>query len=162
MIDESPPAPGYDAFVPLELDPSIVETLRSGDRMLRWRRRIGYGLIGVASVLILLVGGFSISKLSTYEKPETQAVLFFQIARLTIHGLITTASIGFLYQVLRAAERMALPPSYSNNPKVARVLLGVADPIDATAKIVSKLAVALAKATELVNQRPRAQRRLPE
>lgn len=69
-----------------------------------------------------------------------------EIARLGAHALISVAGIFGLYQVLRSAERLALPHWLATrNIELAKVLLGISDPAGASLKLAEKVADAVRK-----------------
>jgi hypothetical protein len=64
----------------------------------------------------------------------------FAFVKAGTHAGITLAAVWFCYQVVRAAERMALPFHWlSSHPDLARALLGVQDPFRAVFRMMKEL-----------------------
>ena len=62
---------------------------------------------------------------------------------MAAHAVMCVALVWFIYQLLRAAERMVLPRHMSNYPEVVRAMLGITSPhgqVQATLKEVAGLA----------------------
>ena len=55
------------------------------------------------------------------------------------HVVIAVALVWFIYQLLRAAERMILPRHLSSDPEVARTLLGINTPQREMARMLKQI-----------------------
>jgi hypothetical protein len=107
------------------------------------RRKVGYWLGGLTIVAIGALGGWSLTELHAMQVPVTWIEEKFAFAVIGGHAVITVALIYFLYQVLRIAERLALPYWWvDKDPSPVRTMLGVRDPVSAVMKITRELASA--------------------
>ncbi|HZH04964.1 MAG TPA: hypothetical protein VEY30_14360 [Myxococcaceae bacterium] len=102
------------------------------------RRLLGYGLGGAAIVGVLGLSLYSYCALSGLKVPTNPWEAQLLWIHAGGHAAIAVGLVYFCYQLLRAAERLALPYWWvSENPDVARVLLGIADPLSSLKKLAS-------------------------
>lgn len=89
---------------------------------------------GIGGLSLLFLGGwlvYSLHALDQAELPTTPLAERVFYIRLAVHAVITLGGIYFLYQVLRAAERLLLPPGVvEKNPQAAALLLGIKSPAE--------------------------------
>jgi len=71
-------------------------------------------------------------------KGETPRLEVFYV-NAAAHVVITVAVVWFIYQLLRAAERMVLPRHLQNDAELARTLLGINSPQREIARTVQQL-----------------------
>lgn len=142
----SPPLP-LPADMEGKKDPQLDEAVKAQNL----RANVGY-LLGLASLLaaaaIIIYSFCSLSKLHLQQATEPGStdsisvhVFYVQVGG---HVLITVAAIWFLYQLLRAAERLALPRAWAQNPEVARAMLGINSPLNEVSGLLTQL-ITLAK-----------------
>lgn len=99
-----------------------------------WRHRVGYAL-GLLSVGLFVVAAVFIFKdLEMLIGEKTAQLSEHQFyAYVAGHACSMVACVWFLYQVLKAAERLMLPRYYidqviGREPTMLRALLGIDDP----------------------------------
>ncbi|MGA9525960.1 MAG: hypothetical protein WBV82_31160 [Myxococcaceae bacterium] len=138
----SPPPPGYEPAATAAHAES-EENLSQYALVLAERRAVGYalGLFGIVGICALLYGSYShierVWALTSQDLPTN--VLKLLMAQLAAYAAVTVAGVYFLYQVLRAAERMVLPGFWATrNVELARVMLGLQDPVRASTKAVEQ------------------------
>lgn len=110
------------------------------------RRILGYWLGGGAIAGIL--GAASLSAWSFHrlaaEAERYAPGRFWALAGG--HVVLTLGLVFFFYQVLRAAERLALPHWWvERNPELARLMLGIRDPATSASKVTGQAAELVAK-----------------
>jgi hypothetical protein len=99
------------------------------------RRWVGYGLLGFSGLAIL--GVFSYSAYHLHKFAESSKDLPTDRFWLLVGGqaVVTFFALYFLYQVLKAGERMAMPYWWAErHPQVARMMLGFEDMLTASSK----------------------------
>ncbi len=141
-VPTSPPPPGYEPAESASPEDS-EEALSQYAQVLVERRSVGYalGLFGIIGLCVLLYSSYShigrVWALTSQELPTNVLKLMF--AQLAAYAAVTVAGVYFLYQVLRAAERMVLPGFWATrNVELARVMLGIQDPVRASSKAVEQ------------------------
>ncbi|NOK34274.1 hypothetical protein HMI49_13815 [Corallococcus exercitus] len=108
------------------------------------RRNLGFFVGGFAIVFVVGLGFWSFYSLHHIFAPIDQVHSTFVIAQLIAHAVITIALVFFCYQLLRAAERMLLPYWWaSEKVEVAKVLLGIEDPVSTATKMLNSTSDAL-------------------
>lgn len=135
MNEPSNPNP----VTPMPIDPKARETLSS---ITKFRRIIGY-VLGLASL-----GGFIFAGCLTYQhltdltgNTELQKSLPQFSILVSGHVAITVALVFFLYQMLKAAERMVVPANWvENNPQLMGAILDIKDPISSVPAILEGVA----------------------
>lgn len=127
-MDDATAAGGRDEIDALDAGP-----IKQHVGIIRNRRWLGYliGVGGIGGVLWLV--RYSFIALHELAKDKSDQVV---IAGLVAHGVVAVAGVFFCYQLIRAAERMLFPHWWLKRPEVAKVMLGIEDPISAAAKIV--------------------------
>ncbi len=126
------------------MDPAeSQETLNQYAIALAERRAVGYvlGIFGTVGICVLLYSSYShierVWPVGSEDIPEN--VLRLMLAQLAGYAAVTIAAVYFFYQVLRAAERMVLPGFWATrNVELARVMLGLQDPVRASTKAVEQ------------------------
>jgi hypothetical protein len=120
---------------------AVVKLVQDGASAIGNRRRtVGYGLGAFAILAIGGLGWWSFKALHSMKAPTTWIEEKFAFAVLAGHAVITVALIYFLYQVLRIAERLAVPYWWvDKDPSPLRTMLGVRDPISAVTKLLREL-----------------------
>ncbi|MGZ3457242.1 MAG: hypothetical protein ACXU86_01935 [Archangium sp.] len=114
------------------------------------RRQLGFFVGGFAISSVVVLGVWSFYSLHAIFAPSNQIQLSFVIVRCVAHAIITIALVFFCYQLLRAAERMMLPYWWaSEKVEVAKVLLGIEDPVSTATKLLEKASDAVKAAKEL-------------
>lgn len=107
------------------------------------RRNLGYliGLLGVAGVVFLIWRSFcEINELTQGRSDK------LVIAGLVAHGIVAVAGVFFCYQLIRAGERMLFPHWWlSRDVEVAKVMLGITDPVSQATKILQTVAPTIKK-----------------
>jgi uncharacterized membrane protein YcjF (UPF0283 family) len=112
------------------------------------RRYLGFAVGGFAILFVLSLGVWSLYSLHNLLAPTNDVQLRFVIALFVVHAIITVALVYFCYQLLRAAERMLLPYWWaSEKVEVAKVLLGIEDPVSTSTKVLQQ-ASEVVKATK--------------
>jgi hypothetical protein len=149
-ILNSPPPPGYE--------PSTLEAAESQESLSQYalllaeRRAVGYmlGLFGVAGMCVLLYSSYShIERVWPVGQALPDNVLTLVLGQLAAYAAVTIAGVFFLYQVLRAAERMVLPGFWATrNVELARVMLGLQDPVRSSTRAVEQGIEVAAKMAE--------------
>lgn len=135
-----------DGTVP-PVDPDEEEEIQRAADILVKRIRGAYAL-GVAAIVgAAVLGVYSFCSLA--DMPERMKDKSLEILYMGVggHVLVTIALVWFLYQLLRAAERMALPRGLSNNPEIARTLLGIRSPQGQAQELAEKIVAAAVKAS---------------
>jgi hypothetical protein len=116
-----------------------------------WRRRAGYILMGLAGAAIPVVFA-----LSTYQLHKFTALpADFPRDRFWLlvggQAIVTFVTLYFLYQVLKASERLAMPYWWAErNPEVVRLMLGIEDIITASSRSAEQIARVVAPLSEPV------------
>jgi hypothetical protein len=107
---------------------------------LKRRHCVGYGVGALALVAAAVLAWHSFCGLSRIAKAwaDSKAPLPVFYVNAGGHVVITIAVVWFIYQVLRAAERMVLPSHWANDVEMARTLLGIASPHQESLKILEK------------------------
>lgn len=125
--------------LPIETEPWTAE-YEEYLAITRRRRSAGYALGTFAIGLILTIGGLSLWGIHEWTAPVDPSHDKFELFRLGAHGVISIALIFFCYQLLRVAERFVLPYWWAEkNADIAKVMLGVEDPLSAAAKLVDRV-----------------------
>lgn len=97
-------------------------------RAVRTRRQIGYGIGLVALIAVPLLVFFETSAIGDailYSSPPADhSALVYKLVLMGIQGAVTIALLVFFYRVLRASERLILPPWVAKDPETTRALLG--------------------------------------
>lgn len=93
------------------------------------RRRIGYSLGAISLLGFGCLTRSVFGHLENLPKLETPEQFYVYVVA---HAVVTAALVWFLYQLLKAAERMLLPVHYIdqvlfNDPALLRALIGVQD-----------------------------------
>jgi hypothetical protein len=109
----------------VELDAAVTD--------MRRRSNVGYGLGATAIVGAVVLAIYSFCSLhrmaGAFSGGGTDRPLEVFYVSVGGHAAITIAMVWFIYQVLRAAERMALPRHLlSGDADMARTLLGISSP----------------------------------
>lgn len=126
---EDPPRPPTDI--------TVEQTLN--DLRQRSNRGYGLGLFAIAGAVGLAVYSFcSLRDMAEGFKGETPRLEVFYV-NAAAHVVITVAVVWFIYQLLRAAERMVLPRHLQNDAELARTLLGINSPQREIARTVQQL-----------------------
>ena len=108
------------------------------------RMWFGYGVGGLAIVAFVALTGWSFIHLGDLARAPFDTM---ELQRLGIlvggHVLITFAVALFIYQMLRAGERLSLPHTWvqqvlGSDPTFLRALLGVRNPLALAEKIAEK------------------------
>jgi len=112
------------------------------------RRWAGYvlGLGSMAAIVYLAVRSFA--ALDQLLKPAPVTPEQWRTANILIvaHAVVTVALIFFAYQVLRAAERLALPWWWAErHAETAKIMLGIKDPVSTAAKVLDTAVETLSK-----------------
>jgi hypothetical protein len=106
------------------------------DKILKWRRRIGYCLavFGIGGIIYLAY--HVIRNLEAIvDKPPTTPLLYIYVGG---HAVVTVALVFFAYQLIRAAERLIMPHWWT--VETARTMLGIRDPLSQTTKVAERFA----------------------
>lgn len=112
------------------VDYSTSDGSAAGDIYAR-RVRVGHTLGAIAISGIAVLGWWSLAELARVEPgPQDEHGVRIFYARVTAHAVVTVALIWFGYQVLRIAERLALPQFFYANLKAAKLALGIETPFD--------------------------------
>lgn len=138
-------APG---FTTSEGSPGAAES-KADVGIAQWRRRTGYalGLAALSGASTIVIE--SAYYLRDFAPPGTELEWKFVLTKLAAHATISVAAVWFCYQMLRAAERMAIPSWWiTEHVEGAKLVLGITDPGTAGIEIVEKVASALAKVTK--------------
>lgn len=111
------------------------------------RRRVGYGLLGISGLSILGVFFYSAYHLHGLAKLPMD----FPKDRFWLlvggQAVVTFFALYFLYQVLKAAERMAMPYWWAERyPNVVRMMLGFEDMLTASSKSAEQISGQAAQA----------------
>lgn len=126
-----------------ENDAGDGDDLKKRGDIIVHRRRLGYAL---GSAGVVGVGGllwFAFNALHGLARSEKESVI---VAGLVAHAAVAIAGVFFCYQLIQAAERMLFPHWWlKRDVEMARLMLGVSDPISAAAKIVDKVSNATKK-----------------
>lgn len=133
-------APGFEGpTTPAEQAAAIsaVEDLKS-------RATRGYilGLAGIAAAVGLAIYSFcSLHKMAEIYRGNESGSVRLEVFYVSAagHVVITVTLVWFIYQLLRAAERMVLPRHFSTDPEVARTLLGISSPQREITKMMNQL-----------------------
>jgi hypothetical protein len=100
-----------------------------------WRRRAGYGLLGFSGLSILAVFLYStyhLHGLASLPKEFPQERFWLLVGG---QAVVTFFAVYFLYQVLKAGERMAMPYWWAErHPQIVRMMLGFEDVLTASSK----------------------------
>ncbi|WP_373047165.1 hypothetical protein [Vulgatibacter sp.] len=120
--------------------PAIKDRIAIG----QFRRRAGYAMSWVGSGLILAVLGIALLKADSYltEWMDADTDLVHLCIRLGAHGTITFALVFFLYQIVKAGERMALPYWWVSDVRdvdFIRAMLGIKTPVSAVTNTLGDL-----------------------
>ncbi len=125
--DPNPPV-GDDEDAHLLVDRETPQTL-SG--ILNRRRHLGYflGFLSILGFIVLAVATFM--HLAEFRAPDLNEVPFPRFCVLVAGNVAVTVALAyFLYQMLKAAERMAVPAHWvERNPHLLGAMLGIKDPI---------------------------------
>jgi hypothetical protein len=116
-----------------------------------WRRRAGYVLMGVTGVAI--PGVFALSTWQLHEFTELRPDFPQDRFWLLVGGqaIVTFVTLYFLYQVLKASERLVMPYWWAErNPDVVRLMLGIEDMVTAGSRSAAQIAKVAAPLTEPV------------
>ena len=114
-----------------KLSPTEKRNVDDAVATMRQRATIGYWLGAAALGAALGLAFYSFCSLNRMEtafagdKPPPLEAFYVTVGG---HAVVTIALVWFIYQVLRAAERMALPRHLANDPDIARTLLGISSP----------------------------------
>lgn len=113
------------------------------------RRAMGYALMGFSGLAILAVFFFSaayLHELTELPKDFPQDRFWLLVGGRVIETIVT---IYFLYQVLKASERMAMPYWWAERyPEVVRLMLGFEDMLTASSKSAEHVAKTIAPLAE--------------
>ena len=118
-----------------------------------WRRRFGYVLMAISGVSIPVV--FFLSTAGLHKLTELPrdfpADRFWLLA--AGHAVVTFVTLFFLYQVLKAAERMAMPYWWAErHPETVRLMLGVEDLVTVGSRSAEQMAKSAAPLVEPVSK----------
>jgi hypothetical protein len=121
---------------PPEDQTGAARALGIEDRRIKFAYRLGGA--GMLCILILLIISFLVLHYGFADPGKDRDfkdvsalrwTYIFSFVKAGTHAIITIATIWFFYQIVRAAERMALPWHWmSSHPETARALLGIQDP----------------------------------
>jgi hypothetical protein len=125
---------------------SYEQLVREGERDLytnyeHRRRHLGYALggISISGMVALIVFAFwSLHRL--IEPPKDVLGERFVWVVVAGHSVVTVAAAFFAYQMLKAAERLIFPAWWAKSSrKLMAAMLGIKDPLSASAKTVQQL-----------------------
>lgn len=107
------------------------------------RITIGYYLAGGTIVFLLLLSIYSLCAIHSIGSDASERVFWIRVGG---HALVTLALIWLAYQLLKAAERLMLPPFLAeSNPEAAKVLLGIKDLTGPVTKVLGTVVDAATK-----------------
>lgn len=101
------------------------------------RRTVGY-LLGISSVAgFIFLAGLTYNHLAALAETKEIERVFAQFCVLAAaHVAVTLGFVFFLYQLLKAAERMVIPANWvENSPQLLGAILGIKDPISALPEV---------------------------
>lgn len=103
------------------------------------RKTLGLVLGAFGIFMIAGIGVWSMYALDKLELRMPTAQTFY-LVKLGVHALITVALVFFCYQLLRAAERLMLPYWWaSQSTEVAKLYLGISDPLSTLKKVAEEM-----------------------
>lgn len=120
------------------------------EKIVLMRRAIGYAIGFAACALIGVLLYTAYGHFREFAKdPFSSLEPHYFWAIMAGHTLVTIAFVLFLYQMVKAAERLILPWWWvEQHPETAKLMLGMTDPASTAAKIAGELAESVNKLTD--------------